>query len=201
MKIPFEKLSAFIGKGRLFKILFNLSPMYRRTGGRLIEVSNDLQHVKIKLPLNYKTKNYVGTLYGGHMYGCTDGIYMLQLLNILGKNYVVWDKSASIRFRRPGNQTLFAEFEIKDEQIKDIKATIATEQQKDFTFGVTLRDRDGVVYAEIEKVIYIASKKFYRRRKKIQQCEKCGKCQTLNTMRAFSDSNILGLVMPDLSVP
>ena len=165
MEKLFNKISGIIGKGRLFKVLFNLSPMYRRTGGRLIEVSDDLTYVKIKLPLNYKTKNYVGTIYGGHMYSCADGIYMVQLINILSKSYVVWDKSASIRFRRPGNKTLFAEFKITDELLEQIKNEINQYQEKDFILRVDLTDKEGNVYAEIEKVIYIASKEYYQKKR------------------------------------
>jgi hypothetical protein len=140
--------------------------MYRRTGGRLVEVSNDLQYVKIKLPLNYKTKNYVGTLYGGHMYSSVDGIYMVQLINILGQEYVVWDKSATIKFKRPGNKTLYAEFKISDEFIAQIKKEINELREKDYSLHVQLRDKEGVVYAEIEKVIYIAAKEFYKEKRK-----------------------------------
>ncbi len=43
------KIGNIIGKGRLFKILSKLSPMYRSTGGKIMEVSNNLQYVKIKL--------------------------------------------------------------------------------------------------------------------------------------------------------
>lgn len=162
MEKLFDRISGLIGKGRLFKILFNLSPMYRRTGGRLIAVSDDLKFVKIKLSLNYKTRNYVGTLYGGHMYSCVDGIYMVQLINILDKSYVVWDKSASIRFKKPGNKTLFAEFKITEELLEHIKTEINQHQEKDFTLSVNLTDKEGNVYAEIEKVIYIANKEYYR---------------------------------------
>ncbi len=165
MEKIFNNISRVIGKGRLFKLLFNLSPMYRRTGGRLLKVSDDLKYVKIKLPLNYKTKNYVGTLYGGHMYSCVDGIYMVQLIYILGKSYVVWDKSASIRFRRPGNKTLFAEFLITDQLLEQIKRGINQHQEQDFNLSVNLTDNEGVVYAEIEKLIYIASKEYYLKKK------------------------------------
>ena len=103
MKKILAKLASIIGEGRLFKILFNLSPMYRRSGGKVLKVSSDLSYVKIRLALNYKTRNYVGTLYGGHMYSCVDGIYMVQLINILGNSFVVWDKSATIKFKRPGD--------------------------------------------------------------------------------------------------
>ncbi|MCB0707337.1 MAG: DUF4442 domain-containing protein [Saprospiraceae bacterium] len=140
--------------------------MYRRTGGRLLEVSDDFRLVKIKLPLNYKTRNYVGTIYGGHMYSCADGIYMVQLINILGKNYVVWDKSATIRFKRPGDKTLYAEFLITDELLQKIEDDIKQHHEKDFHLFVNLTDKAGNIYAEIEKVIYIASKEFYQNKKK-----------------------------------
>jgi len=161
----FLKVSNIIGKGRLFKILFNISPMYRRSGGRIMEVNDNLQYVKIKLPLNYKTKNYVGTLYGGHMYSSVDGIYMVQLINILGKDYVVWDKSATIKFKRPGNKTLYAEFKLSDDLIEQIKNDIKELNEKDFHLTANLTDKEGNIYAEVEKIIYIASKMHYMNRK------------------------------------
>lgn len=159
-------LFKLFGKGKTFKLLFNISPMYRSTGGRLIDVSNDLQRVMVKLPLNYKTKNYVGTLYGGKMYSVLDGIYMVQLINLLGHEYVVWDKSATIRFKRPGNKTLYAEFLISKEFLDEVKNEINQVNEKDFKLSVTLKDNGGNVYAEVDKVIYIASKAYYNVKRK-----------------------------------
>lgn len=164
MKGIFKRLTNAIGKGKLLKLFFNLSPMYRSTGGRIMEMSDDFHYVKLKLPLTRRTRNYVGTLYGGHMYSCVDGIYMVQLINILGKNFVVWDKSASIRFRRPGNQTLYAEFPISKEFIQQIKTEIAELGEKDYILPVNLVDSEGKIYAEVEKVIYISSKEFYSKK-------------------------------------
>ena len=95
--------------------------MYKNTGGKLVKVSDDLHYIKIQLLFNYKTRNYVGTIYGGHMYSSVDGIYVIQLIHILGDNYIVWDKSAIIKFKRPANKTLFADFKISDELIEQIK--------------------------------------------------------------------------------
>jgi len=169
MRKLFFKIADKVGRGRMFKLLFNISPMYRRTGGCIIQVTQDLKYVKIKLPLNYKTRNYVGTLYGGHMYSCVDGIYMVQLINILSDDYVVWDKAATIRFRRPGNQTLFAEFKITDEFLATVKEEIKMEQEKDYILNVDLVDKTGKVYAEVEKVIYIADKAFYKAKQKARK--------------------------------
>ena len=104
----------------------------------------------------------MGTLYGGHMYSCVDGIYMVQLINILGPKYVVWDKAATIKFKRPGNQTLFAEFRITDQLLNIIEIEINEVHENDYQLKVNLTDSEGKVYAEVEKVIYIASKEFYK---------------------------------------
>ncbi|WP_235270985.1 PaaI family thioesterase [Flavobacterium sp. 316] len=82
-------------------MMFNISPMYRRSCGKIFFVSDDLHVVKIKIPLTYKNKNYVGSMFGGSLFSATDPIYMIQLMQILGKEYVVWDKSTEIRFKRP----------------------------------------------------------------------------------------------------
>ena len=155
------------GKGRLFRLLFNLSPMYKNTGGKLIKVSDDLHYIKIQLLFNYKTRNYVGTIYGGHMYSSVDGIYVIQLIHILGDNYIVWDKSAKIKFKRPANKTLFADFNISDELIEQIKNDIEKDKKKDYNLFVNLTDKNGNIYAQVEKVIYIASKEYYKSKKGI----------------------------------
>lgn len=162
-------LGGIFGRGRIFKLGFNLFPGFRRTGARMIEASDDFHYTKIKLPLNYKTRNYVGTIYGGALYSCVDGIYMVQLINILGKDYVVWDKSASIRFKRPGNQTLYAEFLITKEFIAQIKSEIQELKEKDYTLKVDLVDVEGKVYAEVEKVLYIATKTHYKEKRKAKR--------------------------------
>tara|TARA_B100000900_G_scaffold401525_1_gene406308 strand:+ start:609 stop:1034 length:426 start_codon:yes stop_codon:yes gene_type:complete len=141
--------------------------MYKNTGGKLIKVSDDLHYIKIQLLFNYKTRNYVGTIYGGHMYSSVDGIYVIQLIHILGDNYIVWDKSAIIKFKRPANKTLFADFKISDELIEQIKNDIKKDKKKDYNLFVNLTDENGNIYAQVEKVIYIASKEYYKSKKAI----------------------------------
>ena len=155
-----------IGMGKALKFFFNISPMYRRTGGRIVTASENLDYVKIKLKLNYKTRNYVGTMYGGHMYSCVDGIYMVQLINLLGKSYVVWDKAATIKFKRPGTSTLFAEFSISEDLLDTIKADVEEQDEIDLKLDVNLVDAQGKVYAEVEKIIYVAKKSFFKEKQK-----------------------------------
>lgn len=145
-------------QSKRFRWGFNLFPAYRGTGGRVIYIADDWHEVRIRLPLNWRTRNYVGTIYGGSIYGAIDPIYMLMLMRILGSGYVVWDKAASVRFRKPGKETLFADFLLTSDEIADIKDQAANARSIDRIYNVELKDKDGVVHAQIEKTLYISKK-------------------------------------------
>lgn len=145
-------------KSKRFRWGFNLFPAYRGTGGRVIYIADDWHEVQVMLPLNWRTRNYVGTIYGGSIYGAIDPIYMLMLMRILGNGYVVWDKAANIRFRKPGKTTLFADFRLTPEEIDEIRELAANARSIDRIYNVELKDKDGVVHAQIEKTLYISKK-------------------------------------------
>jgi acyl-coenzyme A thioesterase PaaI-like protein len=139
---------------------FNLFPAYRGTGARITYIASDYREIRVRLPLSWRTRNYVGTIFGGSLYGAVDPIYMIMLIKILGPEYVVWDKSASIRFRRPGRSMLFAHFRIEEEEIATIRRLAEENPSIDRVYTVDLADSDGVVHANVEKTVYI------RRRRK-----------------------------------
>src|SRR5947209_4931365 len=91
---------------------FYLYSCYRGTGGRLIYIAPDWREIRLKIPLSWRTRNYVGTIFGGSMYGAVDPIYMLMLIRCLGPGYIVWDKAATLQFKKPGRSTLYAGFVI-----------------------------------------------------------------------------------------
>lgn len=146
-------------ESRVARWKFNLFPAYRGTGGRVVYIADDWSEVRVKIPLSWRTRNYVGTIYGGSLYGAIDPIYMLMLIKILGRDYVVWDKAATIRFKRPGKETLFAEFVITDDEVAEIKRLAETEKSLDRIYNLELKDKKGVVHAFIEKTLYISKRK------------------------------------------
>lgn len=153
-------------KHRLFKLFFNLSPMYRRTTGRVTKVEPDFSSVEIRVPISYKNKNYVGTIFGGSLFAATDPIYMVQLIQILGKDYVVWDKSSMVKFKRPASSDAYAVFAFTDDEINQLKADISEKKEVDLVKPVLLTSKDGKLFCEIEKVIYVADKEYYKEKKR-----------------------------------
>lgn len=138
--------------------MFNFFPAYRGTGGRIVYIADDFHEIRVKLPLNWRTRNYVGTIYGGSIYASIDPIYMLMLIHILGPEYIVWDKAAKIRFRKPGKDTLYVEFKLSQEEIDEIKRLAENAKSVDRIYDLELKDENGVVHAQIEKTLYIAKK-------------------------------------------
>jgi acyl-coenzyme A thioesterase PaaI-like protein len=144
---------------RWLRFKMNFFPAYRGVGARVDYIADDYREVRIRLPLNWRTRNYVGTIFGGSLYGSLDPVYMIMLIKILGSGYVVWDKSATIRFLKPGRNTLRATFILDDAELEAIRSLTAAGAPIDRTYHVELRDSEGVPHVEVEKVIYIRRKK------------------------------------------
>lgn len=134
---------------------FNLFPAFRRTGARLTYIAADWHEVRLKLPLSWRTRNYVGTIFGGSMYAAADPIYMIMLIKVLGPDYVVWCKAASIRFRRPGRGTLHARFVLDPATLDAIRRETEGGGSVDRILSVELTNGDGEVCASIDETLYI----------------------------------------------
>ena len=145
-------------RSRLARWGFNWFPAFRRTGGRLTYIARDWREVRVKLPLNWMTRNYVGTMFGGSLYAATDGLHMVMLMKLLGPAYIVWDKGASIRYRKPCRTTVYATFAIPEPETDAIRERLAIEPKLDRLYQVDWTDREGTVYATVESTIHIRRK-------------------------------------------
>jgi acyl-coenzyme A thioesterase PaaI-like protein len=142
-------------RGRSRRHIFNFFPAFRGTGGRVADISDDFRRIEVVLPLNWRTRNYVGTIFGGSLYGAVDPFYMIMLIQTLGPEYIVWDKAASIRFRRPGKRTLRALFLLPESETSEIRRLLSSQPSVDRVYTVELRDPDGAVCAVVEKTVFI----------------------------------------------
>lgn len=140
---------------RLTRHGYNFFPAYRGTGGRVRYIADDYREIRVEVALNWRTRNYVGTIFGGSMFGAVDPMYMIMLIKALGPEYAVWDKSAAIQFRKPGRSTLRATFLLTDEEIGEIRRLLATAPAIERTYAIDLTDAEGTVCASVQKTIHI----------------------------------------------
>lgn len=139
---------------RLARLKFNLFPAYRFGGGRVTYVRHDWQEIHVEVSLSWRTRNYVGTIFGGSLYAAVDPIYMMMLIQTLGEEFTVWDTEAEIDFQNPGESTLSAEMEIPDSELETLRELDLGESTTR-TYEVDLVDGDGTVHATVEKTLYV----------------------------------------------
>jgi acyl-coenzyme A thioesterase PaaI-like protein len=125
---------------------------------RPVEMSEDFRHIEVEMPLTFYNKNYMGTQFGGSLYAMVDPWYMLMLIKNLGEDYIVWDKSATINFRKPGRGKVTAEFILTQEKIDEVKAIVDSQVKTDVHFLVEIKDETGKLIADVDKVVYVRKK-------------------------------------------
>jgi len=143
---------------KFFDKAINLYAPYLGAGVRMKVMSEDHRYIRVEMPLTILNKNYVGTQFGGSLYSMVDPWYMLMLIKNLGPDYIVWDKAATINFRKPGEGKVIAEFNLSQEVIDEVRATCAAQTKMDKIFRVEIKDESGKLIADVDKVLYIRLK-------------------------------------------
>jgi acyl-coenzyme A thioesterase PaaI-like protein len=138
--------------------LVNLWPPFLGAGIRIQHIAPDMKSVDVEMKLRSWNANYVGTHFGGSLFAMTDPFYMLMLMANLGRDYIVWDKAASIRYRKPGKGTVRAEFRLTEAQLSDIREKLDRLPKYEPMFSVEVKDGQGTVIAEVEKLLHVRKK-------------------------------------------
>lgn len=138
--------------------LINFYGPFLGAGVKLEKMTKDFRHARVSMKLTFYNKNYMGTQFGGSLYAMTDPWYMLMLIKNLGPDYIVWDKAATVNFRKPGRASVVAEFNLTEDHLEEIRATLVTQNKMDYVFKVEIKDKEGKLIAEVDKVLYIRKK-------------------------------------------
>ncbi len=143
---------------RFLEKAINFYGPFLGAGVRLEEMTKDYRYARVTMPLRFYNKNYMGTQFGGSLYSMVDPWYMLMLIKNLGREYIVWDKGATIQFKKPGTGTVQAEFRLNQEIIEEIKLHVKENKKMDYIFKVEVKDQSGKLICEVDKVVYIRKK-------------------------------------------
>ena len=133
-------------------------PPFLGAGIHVTRVADDLRTIDVELRLKFFNRNYVGTHYGGSLYSMCDPWFMVMLIENLGPDYIVWDKSAAIRFKKPGKGVVRASFHLPEERIAEIRAQADAQGKVEPQFQAVVTDAEGNVIAEVDKLLYVRKK-------------------------------------------
>jgi acyl-coenzyme A thioesterase PaaI-like protein len=143
---------------RLFRHIMNCWPPFWGVRVHIMRIAPDWREVTTRMKLSLCNKNYVGSHFGGGLFSMTDPFYMVMLVNILGSEYLVWDKAASIEFVAPGRSTVYAHFKITEAMIDEIKRATAEGEKFEPAYPVDIVDGEGKIIAKVRKTLYIRRK-------------------------------------------
>ncbi len=145
-------------KPHVLRFLMNIWPPYLGAGIRVRKISPDYREVLVEMPLRWYNRNYVGTHFGGSLSAMIDPFYMLMLIHNLGPGYIVWDKSGTIEFVRPGRGVVQAHFLLDPARVDEIRAACADGQPHYPEFEVSIVDAQGETVARVHKTLYVRRK-------------------------------------------
>ena len=144
---------------RMMRWMFRLWPPFRGMGIRVREIAPDFRRVVVELRQRMLNRNFVGTHFGGSMFSMTDPFYMIMMMQVLGREYVVWDKAGTIRFLKPGRGTLVARFELSQAMVDEVLHKTAGGDKFEPTYSVDVVNAEGETVARVEKTLHIRRKK------------------------------------------
>ncbi len=141
-----------------FRLLMNLWPPFFGLGIHIERIAPDWKEITVRMKLSLRNRNYVGTHFGGGLFAMTDPFYMLMLMNILGGEYLVWDKASTIRFLKPGRGKVVAHFRLSEAQLDEVRLRTAGGEKFEPTWHIDIVDASGEVVASVDKTLYIRRK-------------------------------------------
>ncbi|WP_447594904.1 DUF4442 domain-containing protein [Aquipseudomonas campi] len=145
-------------RARMLRFGLNIYPPYIGAGVSVQHISPDCREARVKMVMRWYNRNFVGTQFGGSLYSMVDPFYMLLLMQLLGNDYIVWDKAASIDFVSPGKGPVFADFRIDDALLETIRARTANGDKYLPELQVDIRDAAGTLVASVNKTLYVRLK-------------------------------------------
>jgi len=143
-----------------FKILHRLINWYPPYLGAGIKAEYDESDhsYKVRMKLKFFNRNFVNTQFGGSMYSMCDPFFMFLLMERLGSDYIVWDRSAGIKFLKPGKGKISARFHIPEETYEEIINKTETGEKFIPVFKTEIKDEKENIIALVEKELYIKKK-------------------------------------------
>lgn len=144
---------------RGLKRLLNVWPPFLFSGIRVEHISDDWRTARVRLKLRWYNKNYVGTQYGGNLFSMTDPFWMIMVLERLGRDYIVWDRAAEIRFLSPGRGDVLAEFDVTDDLLTTLRAAVDADGKTVHWCETPILDASsGERVAVVRKQLYVKRK-------------------------------------------
>jgi acyl-coenzyme A thioesterase PaaI-like protein len=124
---------------------------------KVLEVSADWRHLRIRLPLNTFSRNPGGVMFGGYQAAVADPIAALACARIF-PGYSVWTRAMCIDFERGGSTDLELRFDLPAQLEADVRRELETAGRATPTFEYGYYLGDGTRCSVVRNTVAIRPK-------------------------------------------
>jgi len=141
--------------------LLELYPPFRPMRIKVLEIAHGWRTVRILLPLNARSRNPGGVMFGGWQAALADPIAALACARIF-PGYSVWTRAMSISFDHGGNSDLEMRFALTAEQEEVVRLQLQRDGRATPTFEYGFVRGDGVRCTVIRNTVAIRPRGYRR---------------------------------------
>jgi acyl-coenzyme A thioesterase PaaI-like protein len=124
---------------------------------KVLEVSDDWRHIRVRLPLNSFSRNPGGVMFGGYQAALADPIAAVSCARVF-PGYSVWTRAMCIDFERGGSTDLELRFDFPTELEMQVRRELQTSNRATPTFEYGYHLADGSRCTVIRNTVAIRPK-------------------------------------------
>lgn len=158
-----QRLMRFMARSKILSDarLLELYPPFRPMRIKVLEISDNWRKVRILLPLNARSRNPGGVMFGGWQAALADPVAALACARVF-PGYSVWTRAMTISFDHGGNSDLEMRFSLTPEQEAEIRIELERDGRSTPTFEYAFVRKDGVRCSVIRNTVAIRPKGYRR---------------------------------------
>ena len=163
VKFEEEYKTIMIVSEKVLKWALNLYPPLFFQRIWIKKFHKNFRGVDVKINKSLVNKNYNGSLFGGTIFSATDPFYAIlfdQIMQRRGFKCLIWLKSASIQYIKPGKSDLFFRIEITDEMIEEAEKALKTQGKFIKAYPIKLYNTKNECCVVVSNEVYLRNKTF-----------------------------------------
>jgi acyl-coenzyme A thioesterase PaaI-like protein len=158
-----QRFMKFMARSRILSDarLLELYPPFVPMRIKVLEITNGWRSVRILLPLNARSRNPGGVMFGGWQAALADPIAALACARVF-PGYSVWTRAMTISFDHGGNSDLEMRFTLTPDQEEAIRIELERDGRSTPTFEYAYLRKDGVRCTVIRNTVAIRPRGYKR---------------------------------------
>lgn len=129
---------------------------------RLLSLSRDLMHCRVRIAHSVLNRNLQGSVFGGTLFSAFDPflpVLMWQIFARKGLKLEAWLKKAEIDYLKPSSTKMHIDFRLTDLDIEEAEHSLAQKGKFEKWLPAEAVDQNGIVCVQARLLVYLRTYK------------------------------------------